>query len=244
MKRFLLLLLIVAAFAGAADAQTLGARREVITKTKVLDEKTVVKDSTGTLLSYKDWQEKLSMGQFTLRLEDQKDENSAYVVVRMTASQRAAMMARMQPPNETGYFTNGEKMASFRAYDMGGKRVELKDLLGKVVVLNFWFVDCPPCRREIPELNTLVAGYANNPDVVFIAIALDKRADIKTFIKENPYNYRHIASGREISSAYKVTMFPTNVVVDKTGTIRFNAAGFAMNTPQWIKKSIDESLTN
>ena len=109
MKRLLLLLLIVLGYAFNANAQTPGASSQVITRRRVLDEKTIVKDSTGAVMSYKDWQDRLSTGQFTLRRENDTDENSAFIVIRMTADQRAAMMARMPPPNETGYFTMAKR---------------------------------------------------------------------------------------------------------------------------------------
>ena len=152
------------------------------------------------------------------------------------------MMAQLPPPRESGFFVNGEKPKSFRAYDIAGKRVELKDLAGKVVVLNFWFIGCPPCRAEIPELNKIAAQYADDHNVVFVAIGLDPRADIKDFIKQMPYNYRLIANGSESAGIYGVHLYPTNVVIDKGGIVRFNASGYGSNTPYWIKKTISESL--
>jgi thiol-disulfide isomerase/thioredoxin len=145
------------------------------------------------------------------------------------------------PPNESGFFTNGQKPESFRAYDFEGKRVELKDLVGKIVVLNFWFIGCPPCRMEIPELNKIAGQYANDPDVVFVAIGLDKRSNIKDFIKENPFNYRLVANGFDQANIYGVNLYPTNVVIDKQGIVRFNASGYGPGTPYWIKKTIEES---
>ncbi|MBK0377894.1 TlpA family protein disulfide reductase [Mucilaginibacter segetis] len=214
-----------------------------ITRRFVLNEQTIVKDTSGARLSYKDWQSLVATGKYSLKRENPAD-STTYILYTLTPEQKERLMTKMPPPNESGFFTNGEKIESFRAYDMNSKRVELKDMLGKVIVLNFWFINCPPCRREIPELNKLVDEYANNPNVVFVAVGLDSRSEIREFIRNIPYNYRQVANGREYAAIYGLHLYPTNVVIDKTGIVRFNASGFAMNTPFWIKKTIDECIAD
>ena len=54
--------------------------------------------------------------------------------------------------------------------------------------MNFWFINCPPCRAEIPELNKLVDSFKTNDKVVFIAVALDDKQSLETFLEQSPFN--------------------------------------------------------
>ena len=67
----------------------------------------------------------------------------------------------------------GKDAIPFSVTDIEGNEYSLNSLKDKIIVLNFWFVQCEPCVREIPELNNLVEKYKDK-DVVFIAFnALD-----------------------------------------------------------------------
>jgi thiol-disulfide isomerase/thioredoxin len=210
------------------------------------DESTIVKDSAGTVLNYKDWKTLTETGNYSLRSNEYTAEDQGkprtYTLIKMSQQQKEAMYSRMPPPRESGFFKNGEKIDPIKVTDMNGKSINMKKLVGKVIVVNFWFIACPPCRQEIPELNKIAAQYAKNPDVIFVAIALDKRYELKKFLEENPYNYQIVDDGRYYTTGYGVNLFPTNVVVDKAGVVRFNSSGFGYTTPYWIKKTIDESL--
>ncbi|MGK0324190.1 MAG: thiol-disulfide isomerase/thioredoxin, partial [Psychroserpens sp.] len=61
--------------------------------------------------------------------------------------------------------------------DIEGNSHTLESLKGKVVVINFWFINCKPCVAEIPDLNKLKAKF-NNKDAVFVAIALDSKPSL------------------------------------------------------------------
>ena len=85
-----------------------------------------------------------------------------------------------------------------------------------------------------------MAVYYNNPNVVFIAVCLDQRWNIKDFLKEIPFNYRQVADGRDISNQYGVSSYPTNVVIDKKGMVRFSSMGYGRGTLTWLKKTLTQ----
>jgi peroxiredoxin len=108
----------------------------------------------------------------------------------------------------------------FSLKDVNGKQYDLKQLKGKVVVLNFWFIGCAPCMAEMPELNLI----RNTPDfssVIFLSVGLDKAAAIKKFLKSTKFQYTPLTDGRATHQAYKVTTCPTSMVIDKNGIVRF-----------------------
>jgi thiol-disulfide isomerase/thioredoxin len=234
MKKIILLLTAIISINVATKAQTTHTTRRV-----VLDKNTVIKDSTGKVMPYTDWNNKLMSGDYNLRPIDPGSDSTAFILYRLTDEEKDKRLQRMEKPAESKFFITGAKMARFSGTDINGKDVDLDELLGKTVVINFWFIGCPPCRQEIPELNKIAAAYANDPDVVFIAIALDQKSEIKDFLKTNPYNYHIIGNGREIADQYHLNLFPTNVVVGKDGKVMFHSSGYGINTPYWIKKVIE-----
>ncbi len=123
----------------------------------------------------------------------------------------------------------GKSAPQFSVIDVNGVKHDLSNYLGKVVVLNFWFINCPPCRKEIPELNQLVKQY-DRRDIVFLAPATDSKSRLKSFLKKNDFDYAVVPNGRKIASKYKVSGYPTNVVINKKGKVVFYEKGYRGNT--------------
>jgi len=218
--------------------------------TRKLDENTIVRDSSGTQYPYAVWQKLVQTGEYGLKRVHKKDDLE-YILAKLTPQEihrrdslRVIREEKMPMPAESKFFVTGEKISVFKTTDMNGNRWDLKELKGKVVVLNFWFVGCPPCRKEIPELNKLVEEYKDNKDVVFIALALDDKYAIQEFIKTTPFNYHIVDGGRYIAEGkYGIHLYPTHVIVDKEGVVRFHTSGYQSNLPLWLRKTIDQSLT-
>lgn len=206
-----------------------------------LSEKTVVKDSSGAVYPMSLWQPLLVKG-YVLKPEHPGDANTAYWLVKMSPEQVRDRLEKMPRPRESGSFTTGKKISLFNARDINGEKLDLKNLEGKIVVLNFWFVDCRPCRLEIPDLNELVDSFKTNDSVIFAAIALDDRTTLEKFLKSTPFHYRIIDNGRFIAGSYRVRSYPTHVVIDQQGKVYFHTTGLALNTVYWVRKSIEELL--
>lgn len=231
-----ILLIIVSLFVTTTKAQVAALKEPVR-----LDSTSVVKDSTGRLLAYDEWKNIIASGQYTLRFRKITGSNqTVYFLYPLTEKQKEIREAQLPKPPESKFFKTGEKISSFTADDIAGNGFKLKKLEGKIVVLNFWFIGCPPCRMEIPELDKIAAAYANNPNVVFISFGLDDRYDIKNFIKYVPFTYHIVDNGKMYSDLYRINLYPTNVVLDKEGKVRFHSSGYSPALPYWIKKTIEE----
>ena len=72
--------------------------------------------------------------------------------------------------------------------DPDDKPVALASFRGKPLVVNFWARWCPPCRAEIPELNSFAKKHAGKIDVVGIGIE-DDAAAVKAFARDFPIQY-------------------------------------------------------
>ncbi|MCR8559163.1 TlpA family protein disulfide reductase [Mucilaginibacter sp. BJC16-A38] len=236
MKKILVLFTFIISCHLFSNAQV----QTIVQKSHHIGETSVVQDSSGNRYAYADWQKLMRTGNYTLKSIKPGNDSTAYLLVKLDEAAKTKLIQIMPKPAETTYFTTGQKLDLFSANDIEGFKLRPKELAGKTLVINFWFIDCPPCRQEIPELNKMALSYANDPNIIFIAVALDYKSDLKKFVKENPFAYHIVEYGRHIADDYGIRTYPTNVVVDKQGVVRFHATGFGLNTPYWIKKTIDE----
>lgn len=213
-------------------------------KQNMLNETSVVRAEDGNVYPYPVWQKLMSTGKYGLKTRGTKTEDGAaeYLIYELSEAQKLAYFEKMPKPKPSVSFKEGDDFKGFKATDINGNKFDLRQSTGKIIVLNFWFINCPPCRQEIPQLNELVAMYKDNPNVVFLAIATDEKYDLQKFMKTTPYDYHVVDNGRYFASKYSVTLYPTHAVIDKNGKIKFSTVGLASNTIHWIKKSIDESL--
>jgi len=144
-----------------------------------------------------------------------------------------------------------QKSTDFEAITIEGEQIKLSSLKDKVIVLNFWFKNCRPCRQEIPDLHLLTQKYKDK-EVVFIALSLDSEKEVKEFLSENEFAYKHIANARYIANKWNIKGYPTNIVIDKNGKVIFRVSGLEVIpdangtykplTPQNIDKKIEKAL--
>jgi thiol-disulfide isomerase/thioredoxin len=235
MKKVILSLILLV-FAVITRAQTNSTTRRI-----TLTETTVVKDSTGSQYPYVVWQKLLASGDYSVKPVDPRKDDTEFLLVKYTEQQKAARLSKMGRPMDSKFFTTGEAIKPFKIKDIDGKKIDVKDWAGKTVVLNFWFINCPPCRAEIPDLNKLALKYKDNPNVIFIAIALDESWEVADFMKKNPLAYHLVGDGRYYAKLFNINLYPTNVVIDKQGKVQLHYSGGYMNGPYWLDKTIQES---
>ena len=120
----------------------------------------------------------------------------------------------------------------FTLTDQYGKKHTLSDYKGKVVFLNFWATWCPPCKKELPDIEDLYNEYNLNQDeVVFLGITNPSSAEypnnqdeekekINSFINDNNYTFPTLFDETgEVLQNYNISAFPTTFMIDKEGNI-------------------------
>ncbi len=160
-------------------------------------------------------------------------------------SEAEDLVERHEKYKETSNEMIGSTVPKYKFKTLTNKEYNSKEMTGKVVVFNFWFTTCPPCKSEIPVLNDLKKKYKDNDDVVFIAIALDPTYKLLDFFKTTRFDYDIVANGNKISALrkLKITAYPTNIIVDKNGIIQhYHVGGVSKGSIHNISRKIDEAL--
>jgi peroxiredoxin len=119
--------------------------------------------------------------------------------------------------------TVGSIAPDFTLKDVDDKEVKLSEFKDKsAVLLVFWFVDCPSCRKEVPDLKKYHKDYGEKGLKVLSVNVADKKDKIKKFMKEQGIEYTVLMNPtQDIASKYKVLGVPTNILIDTAGIIRF-----------------------
>ncbi len=108
---------------------------------------------------------------------------------------------------------------NFTLMDLDGKPWMLKDLKGKVVMLNFWATWCPPCRKEMPDLQALYTRFEPQ-EFVILGISDDDPEKIRAFIQKQGTTYPVLLDpGSKVNQLLHINGIPKTFVYDREGRI-------------------------
>ncbi|MDR0464307.1 MAG: TlpA family protein disulfide reductase [Treponema sp.] len=119
---------------------------------------------------------------------------------------------------------------------LGGENTSLSSFRGKVVILNFWATWCPPCREEMPSMESL---YRRFKDEGLEIVAVDMMEDTETvsrFISNNGYTFPVMLDRLNRTGAvYGVSSIPVSFILDREGRIIARViGGISWNSPRMI----------
>lgn len=119
----------------------------------------------------------------------------------------------------------GKAAPDFSLVKVAGGELDLADLRGQVVLLDFWDTWCPPCRRALPHLQEL---SVENPDgfvVVGVALGNEGAAKVKAYVENNGFTFPMLYGGQDVFVRFGVQSLPTTFLLDGDGVIRHKWIG-------------------
>jgi thiol-disulfide isomerase/thioredoxin len=128
---------------------------------------------------------------------------------------------------EARFLSVGRTPPNVESQNLDGKKVELKEYKGKVVVLDIWATWCGPCKSMIPHEREMVKKHKDKPFALISVSGDDEKDTLKKFLETNDMPWTHWWDGREgnIVKGWNVTGFPTIYVFDPKGVIRYKFVG-------------------
>jgi peroxiredoxin len=113
--------------------------------------------------------------------------------------------------------------AEIRLPDLNGKEWTLGALRGKVAIVNFWATWCPPCRKELPDLEALYQRFAGK-DLVVLAISDEDAGKVTQFLAASKITFPVLLDhGRKVSESFAVEGIPKSFVYDRAGRLAATA---------------------
>ena len=108
--------------------------------------------------------------------------------------------------------------ADFTLTDLHGKKVTLSELKGKIVLVNFWATWCPPCRKEMPDLDAIYTHFKDQ--LVILSITDEEMFKVGTFINQANYHPPILLDPeRKVAKMYHVDGIPKSFVYDRDGKL-------------------------
>ena len=125
-----------------------------------------------------------------------------------------------------------------------GEHIALDDLRGKVVVLDFWATWCPPCLDSIPALRNMHKKFSQEQSFVLLGISADSDDDVwRQFTVKNKMIWPQYRDGDwRIRRAFRVSAFPTYVVIDHEGIVRFQREGASWERSADLHEAIQKQV--
>jgi cytochrome c biogenesis protein CcmG/thiol:disulfide interchange protein DsbE len=144
-----------------------------------------------------------------------------------------------------GLVANPAPAFSLAVVANGTGKVTLEDLLGKVVLLDFWGTFCEPCKKSFPRLQDLNAKYGAS-GLKIVGVSEDEPDD-KDKISDfaSAYGAKFTLGwdeDRSIARSYKPETMPSSFLIDKSGIVRYTHVGYHDGDQFELEKEVKELL--
>lgn len=150
-------------------------------------------------------------------------------------------------PHEEKSLRNGVKAPEFSGIQFGsGKKVSLSGYKGKIILLDFWYMDCIWCVRAMPMIEKTRDEFASKGLVVLgmnsFDTSMEQQKKLPDFIKINKNTYPTILTTRSTDKEYSVYGYPTLYIIDKKGNIAYSDVGYRKDLDSVLAVEINKLL--
>lgn len=112
--------------------------------------------------------------------------------------------------------------------DIKGKVHTLETLKDKIIVIDFWFINCGSCIKEMPDLNTLKAEFETE-DIEWFGVTYDPKDKVERFLERIKFDYTIIPDSKHITERFNIRFYPTTLIIDENRKIVYTGKFGAMN---------------
>ena len=119
----------------------------------------------------------------------------------------------------------GQQTPALELIDLQGQRWTSASLKGRAVVLNFWATWCPPCKEELPSLQTLHEIGGGQPVVIGINVR-ETASHVRRYLASTGMTFPVVLDPQaELAKRFGVSAFPTTLLIAPDGQIRWRVLG-------------------
>jgi thiol-disulfide isomerase/thioredoxin len=161
--------------------------------------------------------------------------------LRIVELDPAGSSLKIQPSSAKVSISPGFKAPEFALKGIDNNSYSLTSLKGKIVLLEFWSVSCPFCKRILPDVNALIKKDAGK-DFVALAVAKEEDAEeIKKHLQDEPRNATVVLNDKVTWQTYDSEgITPTYYLIDTRGVIRLSGYGASPEQLKVIEKLVEQ----
>lgn len=133
-------------------------------------------------------------------------------------------------------YSLGDAVMDFSVTTPDGSELVLSRLLQekKAVVLNFWFLNCNPCKMEFPFIQESYEQLSNDIAVLALNPYDGTDAEVAKFQSDNGYTFTMAKCDERWHDMMKIQSYPTTVIVDRYGNICLIHNGMIKSTQEFV----------
>lgn len=133
------------------------------------------------------------------------------------------MMGALVEQVETGAISSDIPVAQdFTLSNLNGEPVSLSDARGKITIVNFWATWCPPCREEMPHMQSFYEKHSENIEMLAVNVTNmdDGIPVIERFVQEHELTFPVLLDeSGDVGMTYEVMTLPTSYILDAEGRV-------------------------
>jgi len=231
------------------------ANNEIITKSKLIElgqqgfvkgmNKGVTEDERNKLAEK--FGDKIGDREFIIKIDLFTVKEKAERLNQTSSDNKKTIKVKNR--NDELYLNINDTASEFTVQMIDGKKINLSDLKGKVVLINYWATWCAPCLMEFAEFPEKILERFKNEDFTLIAISI---GESKEKVEQKMHKMKKygvdfnvgIDPTKEIWDKYATGAIPKSFLIDQNGIIKYisigNADGNVDKLATEIKKLLEE----
>jgi len=141
----------------------------------------------------------------------------------------------------------GTQAPTFNIPDSKGEEISLEKLSGEFVLLDFWYLACPSCMEAIPHLNRLYKKYGRHGLNIIGINSFDNMESIQQkaqrILESDSIQYMIGEGNKKVDSLYRVKIYPTAYLIDKSGHIIYSQLGYSEQKADSLEKILEKHIS-
>lgn len=141
----------------------------------------------------------------------------------------------------------GQEAPSFTCTITDGTVIDIEEMQGKVIWINFFATWCPPCKKELPVLEkNVMEKYRDNPDFVLLVLGREhSMKEMKEYAQSTGLKLPFSPDEeREIFSKYATQSIPRNVIIGRDGKIAMQSTGYTESEFAKLEEKVAELMSS
>ncbi|WP_419805559.1 TlpA family protein disulfide reductase [Terriglobus sp.] len=181
-------------------------------------------------------------GMALARLDRNAEASTAFRAYAEHAPDGSAMKLRAEHFAENPELARHKTAPPVVVTTLAGKRFNLDDMHGRVVLIDFWATWCGPCNQELPHMQKLAKKYANDPFEVISISWDDDEAKWKDFIAAHSMTWNQYRdANHSLSTAFSVNAIPHYFTIDSDGVLTAENVGSGSMADSRIDKLVQRA---